>query len=665
MSIKRTLGGDRLGAEKKMSVELKNFGRSSSDVSKVFRSDQAVGTLVPAWCQLGTTGTTFYSKIRGKVRTLPTNGPIFGSFKQQVDVFVIPIRLYIAALHNNALGVGLKMSNVKLPMMKLWVKPWIKGDNPTWSQVAQDSLIAYTGIRGLGANLTGASVQRSFQALFQLAYWDIYKNYYANKQEEIGFVITSPIAKIDRIEIHQESTVRAKGAPGQPWDKLYPLTKNLTHVNIATSSRLESKDLAQIKILVVKTMPGDEPDVPIYVAANDPKYFNVLSSGASLTVLKFIGDQENLKVEPIEGKTAIERDRNSIALQKFDLETIDEMRSAILAAPATSPFYMEIRKYPYRAITDGYGWDYNNYASTAYFTMQGLGVKTYLADMYNNWLSTEWIDGDGGIADLTKVDTMDGSFTIDALILSKKLFDMLNRIAVSGGSYNDWQEAVYGVRTTRMTESPIYVGGMASEIVFDEVVSNSATADEALGSLAGRGKNTNDRSNDIKITCEEPSIVMAITSITPRIDYSQGNKWWTRLETMDDLHKPSLDAIGFQELLTDEICASDTRLTNATPPEILTKSLGKTVSWVQYMTDVNETFGDFAAGGELEWMAINRQYEINDLTGALVDGTTYIDPQKYNYPFADAKLSAKNFWVQIAFDATARRVMSAKQIPNL
>ena len=39
-------------------------------------------------------------------------------------------------------------------------------------------------------------------------------------------------------------------------------------------------------------------------------------------------------------------------------------------------------------------------------------------------------------------------------------------------------------------------------------------------------------------------------SHTPRIDYSQGNKWWTRLESMDDFHKPTLDAIGFQELIT-------------------------------------------------------------------------------------------------------------------
>ena len=138
---------------------------------------------------------------------------------------------------------------------------------------------------------------------------------------------------------------------------------------------------------------------------------------------------------------------------------------------------------------------------------------------------------------------------------------MLNRIAVSGGSYNDWQEAVYGEESMRMAESPIYVGGMSAEIGFDEVVSTAdATTmggdDIPLGSLAGRGADrANQGGKSIHIKIKEPSFIIGITSLTPRIDYSQGNKWYTRLETMNDLHKPALDGIGFQELITDEMAA--------------------------------------------------------------------------------------------------------------
>ena len=47
---------------------------------------------------------------------------------------------------------------------------------------------------------------------------------------------------------------------------------------------------------------------------------------------------------------------------------------------------------------------------------------------------------------------------------------------------------------------------------------------------------------------------MGIVSITPRVDYCQGNDWdMIQLKTMDDLHKPALDGIGYQDLLTYEM----------------------------------------------------------------------------------------------------------------
>ena len=67
---------------------------------------------------------------------------------------------------------------------------------------------------------------------------------------------------------------------------------------------------------------------------------------------------------------------------------------------------------------------------------------------------------------------------------------------------------------------------------------------------------------------------------------------------------------------------------------------------------------------------LNRSYEINKETlnlnqPVIKDLTTYIDPTKFNYIFADQSLDAMNFWVQIGVDWKARRMMSAKVIPNL
>lgn len=159
-------------------------------------------------------------------------------------------------------------------------------------------------------------------------------------------------------------------------------------------------------------------------------------------------------------------------------------------------------------------------------------------------------------------------------------------------------------------------------------------------------------------------MIMIIGSITPRVDYSQGNKWWNRLQTMNDFHKPNLDGIGFQELITDEMAAFDTEM-NPADGTITYYSAGKQTAWIEYQTNVDQSFGSFAAYEELSFMAMNRNYEHNPSTGRISDLTTYIDPTKYNVAFADAKLSAKNFWVQCAIDCIVRRKMSAKQMPNL
>ena len=82
------------------------------------------------------------------------------------------------------------------------------------------------------------------------------------------------------------------------------------------------------------------------------------------------------------------------------------------------------------------------------------------------------------------------------------------------------------------------------------------------------------------------------------------------------------------------------------------------------MTNVNRTFGNFAPEMPESFMVLNRNYSMG-ADGQIEDLTTYIDPVKFNYIFADTNLDAMNFWVQTKFDIKVRRLISAKQIPNL
>ena len=698
MGIQKTLGGDRLGSGRKMTQELHGFGRSSHNVSKIMRTDQAIGTIVPAWCQIGTTGTTFYVDLEAKTRTLPTNGPIFASMKHQIDVFVIPIRLYIGALHNNMLGIGLNMKEVKLPTYTIRsVSPnnELEAD-VNWQQISQDSLIAYLGVRQVGSSTQAtsgtskASVVRTTQALFLLAYWDIYKNYYANKQEGVGYVIGGGANRIMNayvVNLYNDQKILTKVVPSTTrWDGTASLVAKGGGTTFSPQARIlietdaENEEEA-IKILKDELVLYSETTGNGTYAWDETMWsFEWKGAGRLFATPKVGGvgttPAWNGVVTTVASKAAYGLSRGGIKINKFNLADIDDARMTILrnasdyATPvsvntdlASTPYVYSVGNTP-NDNKDKNGNPDPFTGNGSWFNQAGLGLRTYLSDRFNNWLSTEWIDGANGINEITAIQIVDNKLSMDALILQKKIFDMMNRVAISGGSYNDWQEAVYGVRVARMAENPIYMGGASYEIVFSEIVSNSSSGDEPLGTLAGRGVETNRKGGkSIRIKCEEPSLVMALSSYVPRVDYSQGNKWWTRLETMDDFHKPNLDAIGFQELITDEMCALDTQVDSQ--GIVNYKSVGKQVSWQEYMTEVNETYGDFAVGGKLEWMAFNRSYNFNNAEKGATDITTYVDPVKFNVAFANAKLSAKNLWSQIAFNVTARRVMSAKQIPNL
>ena len=104
----------------------------------------------------------------------------------------------------------------------------------------------------------------------------------------------------------------------------------------------------------------------------------------------------------------------------------------------------------------------------------GLCLKTYNSDLYQNWISTEWIEGVTGINEASAVDVACGKLSMDALNLAQKVYNFLNRIAVIGGTYRDWLETVYtGGNYMERCETPMFEGGVSQEIVFQEVISNS------------------------------------------------------------------------------------------------------------------------------------------------------------------------------------------------
>ena len=92
--------------------------------------------------------------------------------------------------------------------------------------------------------------------------------------------------------------------------------------------------------------------------------------------------------------------------------------------------------------------------------------------------------------------------------------------------------------------------------------------------------------------------------------------------------------------------------------------IGKVPAWVDYQTNYDRTFGEFADIEKAGYMVLTRQYDYDEETKGIKDVTTYIDPSKYNYAFAVTDIDAQNFWLQTNFDIKARRRMSAHLIPQ-
>ena len=708
-----TLGGDRLGAGKKEKLHLKNYERSTHDLSYAWRSTMSAGTLVPFLTEMALPGDTFDIDLNVDVMTHPTIGPLFGSYKVQLDLFQVPIRLYQAKLHMNMLKIGMDMASVKLPQVRLQVPNLttnsiirlVDEGRLDTSQVNPSNLLAHLDINGIGTVITsdpyGTIKTRDFNALPILAYWDIYKNYYANKQEEIGMYISDTAYEdkytIDKMEygvtVGTYFEIPEFGDPSIP-NTLQPENFEslwlVTEMDIPTGALMADMVQWLRETITIRVHKYGATPYHKEILLKDIDYINIIpvQFGTKLRVSMFGGTLPNDTPWEYGQYYEIQYYRNQatdptqditteLKVKSFPLENIDNMRVSILQHVGNDPFILDNeRPEPYNHGTDisekGEGLE-RWWESTRLLNQGGLALKTYQSDLFNNWVSTEWITGDNGINAITRVDTSDGGFNIDELNLSNKIYNMLMRIAVTGGSYDDWLDATYTHERVKQVENPIYAGGISRELYFAELNSNAAALDsqgtnQPLGTLAGKGEvSKSGKGGKSIIKVHEPSVIMGIISLTPRIDYSQGNKWHNDLQTMDDFHKPALDQIGFQDLIAEQMHWATTRLTSTGWRK---QSVGKQPAWVNYMTNVNKVRGNFADQHQQMWMTLNRKYKyelapVGQSLAIKFDATTYIDPSKFNHIFADTRLDAQNFWAQIAVGITARRKMSAKLIPNL
>lgn len=658
MAITRTIGKNTLGDNNKMQVRLREYDMSSQNLSYVFRSTMGVGMLVPFMKILCQKGDIFDIKMTNKTMTHPTLGPLFGSFKMQHFIFTAGFRLYNSWLHNNRIGIGMKMSDIMFPTIRRSSftvnKPEVE-HNPS-------SLYSYMGWKGTRCKEVSNVSKKN--AVPVLIYLDIFKNYFANTQEENFYIIagsTEATVTVGQGQQDEKKSVIKVGTDANiAWDVT---TVNSTTLEAGDTVRNYENFWKSVKIKFYNptTRQSKETYVNYLASISNTKTIKldnitkVFPTGNDLKGYIMI---QGIYVGKFPGDETLYNNSLKTILSEKKLEVLDKIRDEILKTPGNKELDM----------SDATDVDVKNLfeeiRKAALYKLGGLVLKTYDSDIFNNWVKTDWLDGENGISKVTALKpNEDGTITMDALNLQQKVYNMLNRIAVSGGTYRDWLETVYTAgRYLDRPETPVFQGGMSQMIEFDEVVATSGnTEGQVLGELAGRGyARQPNSSGKLHFQVEEPGYVIGLVAITPMVDYSQGNDFDLNLFSMEDLHKPALDGIGYQDLMNEQRAWWTAEQNKKA---IIDTTPGKSVAWIDYMTNFNRTFGNFAAGESEDFMVLNRNYERDDKNG-ISNGSTYINPQEHIDIFADTALDSQNFWVQTACEITRRGNYSAKQIPN-
>lgn len=652
MGIQKNIGKNTIGDNKKMGVSLHEYHMSTQNLSEVFRSSLGVGMIVPCYKLLCQKGDIVDLQMINKTLTHPTLGPLFGSYKLQHFFMFGPTRLYNSWLHNNRNGIGMKMSDIKLPMMGL--TPTLATGQTYIAKTNRSSLYSYLGWKGsVLKNTASHNIYKNGIPL--LITWDTFKNYFANTQENNFYMIK----KSNFVEY-----LRIKTILGQ-YNYLNDKTQKQEVNSTTTVTMSKEQTINTVFWNKVKITYAEASDQSIIVTRPISEITSSIT-GKTITLDKLVGSNILMKL-------TWENTDPAIKLGSYRLGLLDDIRDEILAKKGNTTYYMH---YDSTAHTTEIANFYRDVIAAQDSKLGGMLLKTYDSDIFQNWVKTEWIDGPNGINEISAIDVSGGKLYMDALNLQQKVYNMLNRVAVSGGSFRDWLEVMFTAGNyIDRPETPVFIGGMTQYIEFEEVISKSATetayGSQPLGDLAGRGyARKPENSGHIHYQCEEPGYIMGFIAITPMIDYSQGNDFDLNLETMDDLHKPALDGIGYQDSMNEQRAWWTASYAGeaGNPSAIQDTKAGKTVAWIDYMTSFNKTHGNFAAGETEDFMCLNRRYEGEEdaaSMGTIKDLTTYIDPTKHIEIFADTALDSQNFWIQTAFQVTRRGNYSAKQIPNL
>ena len=210
------------------------------------------------------------------------------------------------------------MAKVKLPQINVTLNSkydTVTTEEEQWNQVNPSCLLAYLGIRGF-ANMEGTkSKVASKNALAILAYYDIFKNYYANTQEENFYIIGNS----------EDIIVFVNGTQVNP--------------NVITSNEGRINNTG---VIIISPNTIKQSELQIKVSKNTPKGESVILTPGDIGTWEIEETTITIRTNKIpEGETWYIRSIqtiNRITLENYPLENLDTIRDKILLTPGDTVF---------------------------------------------------------------------------------------------------------------------------------------------------------------------------------------------------------------------------------------------------------------------------------------------------------------------------------------
>lgn len=271
-----------------------------------------------------------------------------------------------------------------------------------------------------------------------------------------------------------------------------------------------------------------------------------------------------------------------------------------------------------------------------------------------------------------KVNVTNGSFVIDELRTKNKLQKLAEFFDLSGGRMANIGRTVFGVKSDIDLKIPELLNVKRCIIDPSNITQMAQTENGDLGEKAANVDKFN-QLGSIRVKARTDGYVMTCVSITPLITYGQGmSPFALRTNFMDDF-QPPLQRLGFQNVPQMFLSAlPSVYSTSAGWSSVdLVNSVGKSIKWIEEMSDTNSVFGEFTPlFGDASDMVLSRIYSqlsIDDSNSVdfRFSNQPYVNPLDYNHIFADNAYRRPPWSFHMSIKCKARRPILKRWNPSL